>query len=152
MCSARPRQERARPWPSSSLPSSTRLETTSTGTDFGAGHCSDARAGDTDRDPGLESRALHPFNVQCVYGGTNMKTEQNKFARQRCDILVATPGHLQDHLDNCGLGDRLQQLRTFILDEADQLLEMGFRPAITKIAQQLPKNRQVGDHGASQRV
>ncbi len=53
--------------------------------------------------------------------------------QSRCDFLVATPGRLIDHLENTGLAQQLSGIRTLVLDEADQLLEMGFRPAIEKI-------------------
>ena len=52
----------------------------------------------------------------------------------RVDVLVATPGRLIDHLENSpGIVAQLGHIRTLVLDEADQLLEMGFRPAIEKI-------------------
>jgi ATP-dependent RNA helicase MSS116, mitochondrial len=55
---------------------------------------------------------------------------------------VATPGRLIDHLENTDLPARLSRMRTLVLDEADQLLEMGFRPAIERILEALPKKRQ----------
>jgi hypothetical protein len=55
---------------------------------------------------------------------------------------VATPGRLIDHLENSGLAQRLAGVRYLVLDEADQLLEMGFRPAIEKILGYLPRSRQ----------
>lgn len=39
-----------------------------------------------------------PYKVQCVYGGTNIKSDKSRLARERCDFLVATPGRLIDHL------------------------------------------------------
>ncbi|EFN51650.1 hypothetical protein CHLNCDRAFT_59143 [Chlorella variabilis] len=91
-----------------------------------------------------EAEALlrfHPYKAQVVYGGTNINSERNRLAG-RCDVLVATPGRLIDHLENSGLAATLQGIRTLVLDEADQLLEMGFRPAIEKILSFLPKSRQ----------
>lgn len=59
------------------------------------------------------------------------------------DILVVTPGRLQDHLSNTpGFTNRLRNCRTLILDEGDQLLDQGFRPAIEKILRDLPSQRQ----------
>lgn len=40
----------------------------------------------------------HPYRVQCVFGGTNIKSEKNRLARERLDFLIATPGRLIDHL------------------------------------------------------
>jgi hypothetical protein len=57
-------------------------------------------------------------------------------------VLVATPGRLIDHLENSGLAQKLQRIRTLVLDEADQLLEMGFRPAIERVLSFLPRDRQ----------
>ena len=50
--------------------------------------------------------------------------------RKPPDLLVATPGRLNDHLQNSGLQGLMLGLRVLIFDEADQLLDMGFRPAI----------------------
>ncbi|EGG04477.1 uncharacterized protein MELLADRAFT_37461 [Melampsora larici-populina 98AG31] len=83
------------------------------------------------------------FGVQCVVGGTNINTEINKLKNNRCDVLVATPGRLKDHLLNQGLQGQLRQLRFFILDEADRLLDMGFKPDIDQILQTLPDRRSV---------
>ena len=44
-------------------------------------------------------------------------------------ILIGTPGRLNDHLENEGLRNRIHQLRVLIFDEADRLLDMGFRSA-----------------------
>jgi ATP-dependent RNA helicase MSS116 len=58
-------------------------------------------------------------------------------------ILICTPGRLQDHLDNTpSVPQRLKGLKVLILDEADNLLNMGFRPAIEKILRYLPSQRQ----------
>ena len=48
-------------------------------------------------------------------------------------VLVATPGRLNDLLANHGLLPLVAGLQTLIFDEADQLLEMGFRPDVEKI-------------------
>eukprot|EP00937_MAST-01D_sp_MAST-1D-sp2_P005261 g5261.t1 len=84
----------------------------------------------------LNSR--HGFGMQCIYGGSNIKSDLSAFRRQLPDILVATPGRLNDHLENHGLADKMRGLRVLIFDEADQLLEMGFRPAITQMLRMLP--------------
>jgi len=86
---------------------------------------------------------FHPFKVQCVHGGTNANGEVKRLQSQRKDVLVATPGRLLDHLASAsGLKDSLQNLRMLVLDEADQLLEMGFLPDVERILKQLPQNRQ----------
>lgn len=81
-----------------------------------------------------------PMSVACFYGGTNIKSDHRELQSKRCDILVATPGRLKDHIDNTpGFKQRLSQLAYLILDEADQLLDMGFRDAIMRILQDLPR-------------
>ena len=83
-----------------------------------------------------EAEALlhfHQLSSTVVYGGTNINSERSRLRSKRVDVLVATPGRLIDHLENSGLAGQLAGIRTLVLDEADQLLEMGFRPAIEKV-------------------
>jgi len=49
-----------------------------------------------------------------------------------CDILVATPGRLIKHLEDGDAAERLRGCNVLVFDEADRLLEMGFKPAINK--------------------
>eukprot|EP00501_MAST-03F_sp_TOSAG23-6_P002467 GSMAST32.ASY1.ANO1.2577.1 assembled CDS len=59
------------------------------------------------------------------------------------DLLVATPGRLIDHLQSTpGFREQCASVKVLILDEADQMLEMGFRPDLTRIISYLPKDRQ----------
>lgn len=58
-------------------------------------------------------------------------------------ILVATPGRLRDHIENTpGFATRLMGVKVLVLDEADHLLDMGFRKDIEKIVDAVPKLRQ----------
>ena len=58
-------------------------------------------------------------------------------------ILVATPGRLRDHMENtAGFATRLMGVKVLVLDEADHLLDMGFRKDIEKIIAAVPKQRQ----------
>lgn len=68
-----------------------------------------------------------PFKVQHAVGGMPMKSETNKLNRERCDILVATPGRMIDHLENSNVKAKLANVRIVILDEADRLLEQVSR-------------------------
>eukprot|EP00403_Amphidinium_massartii_P028544 CAMPEP_0178391400 /NCGR_PEP_ID=MMETSP0689_2-20121128/11144_1 /TAXON_ID=160604 /ORGANISM="Amphidinium massartii, Strain CS-259" /LENGTH=759 /DNA_ID=CAMNT_0020011943 /DNA_START=51 /DNA_END=2327 /DNA_ORIENTATION=+ len=94
-----------------------------------------------------EAEALTRFqkmNVVCVIGGTNINKDKSLLSK-RVDVLVATPGRMGDHLDNtAGIAERCSQIKVLIFDEADQLLEMGFKPAIDKILAYMPdkKDRQ----------
>ena len=58
-------------------------------------------------------------------------------------ILVATPGRLRDHIENtAGFSARLMGVKVLVLDEADHLLDMGFRKDIERIIAAVPKERQ----------
>ena len=73
--------------------------------------------------------------VTCV-GGTPVQRDRNALKRgNNVQIVVATPGRLIDHLQNSDLqlANRMSQLEVLVLDEADQLLDMGFRPDIERI-------------------
>jgi len=75
----------------------------------------------------------------CIVGGMKYP-KQIKRLNQGLDILVATPGRLEDHLKSGNLS--LAKTETIILDEADQMLDLGFFPAIRRIVKQAPKVRQ----------
>lgn len=58
-------------------------------------------------------------------------------------MLVATPGRLLDHIENkSGISLRLMGMQMLVLDEADHLLDLGFRKDIEKIVDCLPRQRQ----------
>ncbi|PRP78120.1 hypothetical protein PROFUN_13922 [Planoprotostelium fungivorum] len=80
------------------------------------------------------------LKVNWVIGGTNINSEKNKLM-SKCDILVATPGRLIDHMNDPEFNKKLLYLNTYILDEADRLLDQGFAPAIDKIHSNLPDRR-----------
>ncbi|KAJ1020627.1 hypothetical protein NDA16_004020 [Ustilago loliicola] len=82
------------------------------------------------------------FAVQHVVGGTNISAERKRLQCDRKDLLIATPGRLLDHLtsDSPGLDLRkaCQTLKVLVLDEADRMLDMGFRNELEKILKMLP--------------
>ncbi|RDX77006.1 DEAD-box ATP-dependent RNA helicase 31, partial [Mucuna pruriens] len=86
----------------------------------------------------------HPMiGVQVVIGGTRLALEQKRMQANPCQILVATPGRLRDHIENtAGFATRLMGVKVLVLDEADHLLDMGFRKDIEKIIAAVPKQRQ----------
>jgi ATP-dependent RNA helicase RhlE len=81
------------------------------------------------------ARALR---VTAVYGGAGL-TKQAKQA-PASQLLVATPGRLEDLLARGALS--LGRIRMLVLDEADRMLDMGFRPAIDRILSACPEDRQ----------
>ncbi|WP_082910644.1 DEAD/DEAH box helicase [Magnetospirillum moscoviense] len=74
-----------------------------------------------------------------VFGGVGQGPQVRAMAGG-LDVLVATPGRLIDLLDQGHI--RLDQVTTLVLDEADRMLDMGFIPAVRKIASKLPVGRQ----------
>jgi superfamily II DNA/RNA helicase len=88
-------------------------------------------------------RNLPDIAIQVVTGGTNINSERTKLKSQPCHILVATPGRLLDHLGNGNLGERMNMLRMLVLDEADRLLDAGFKQDLEKIFQFLPDRSKV---------
>ncbi|KAG9156688.1 hypothetical protein Leryth_006648 [Lithospermum erythrorhizon] len=86
----------------------------------------------------------HPsLGVQVVIGGTRLSLEQKRMQANPCQILVATPGRLKDHIENtAGFATRLTGIKVLVLDEADHLLDMGFRKDIERIIAAVPKQRQ----------
>lgn len=74
-----------------------------------------------------------------IYGGQNIE-RQIKALRKRPHIIVGTPGRLLDHIRRRTI--RLQQIEVIVLDEADEMLNMGFIEDIEKIFQETPDKRQ----------
>jgi len=74
-----------------------------------------------------------------VYGGKPIRSQISQLQRG-IDIVVGTPGRVLDHLARGTL--LLEQLLTVVLDEADRMLDIGFRPDIEKILRRCPKQRQ----------
>jgi ATP-dependent RNA helicase RhlE len=77
-------------------------------------------------------------NVVAVYGGVAISPQIK--AVKRADVIVATPGRLIDLLDRRAV--RLDQIEALVLDEADRMLDMGFKPAVDRIVKQTPGDRQ----------
>jgi ATP-dependent RNA helicase RhlE len=80
-----------------------------------------------------------PMTTTTIFGGVS-QTPQVRSLKRGVDVIVATPGRLQDLLDQ-GHVD-LRCIESFVLDEADRMLDMGFINDIKRIAEQLPAKRQ----------
>ncbi len=79
------------------------------------------------------------FRQAVIFGGVN-QNPQVRNLRRGAHVVVATPGRLLDLMDQGHL--QLDHLETFILDEADRMLDMGFQPDLQRILEQLPEKRQ----------
>jgi superfamily II DNA/RNA helicase len=78
------------------------------------------------------------LRIAAVYGGVGFGPQSN--AARRADIVVATPGRLEDLLARNTIS--LRRVRVLVLDEADRMLDMGFKPAVSRIVAQTPNDRQ----------
>jgi ATP-dependent RNA helicase RhlE len=78
------------------------------------------------------------LQVGLAYGGTPVGSQAKKL--RGAHIVVATPGRLQDLVDRRLIS--LDGIRILVLDEADRMLDMGFRPQVEKIVRCVPRDRQ----------
>jgi ATP-dependent RNA helicase RhlE len=79
------------------------------------------------------------LSVQCIFGGVPVG-KQARALVGGVDILVATPGRLLDLIDQRAL--TLRNVEIFVLDEADQMMDLGFIVPLKRVANMLPKERQ----------
>ena len=89
----------------------------------------------------LESLAKYmSITITVLCGGQSYKPQIDDL-RKGAHIVVGTPGRILDHLDKGSL--KLDKLSTFVLDEADEMLRMGFIEDVEKILSKLPQKRQI---------
>lgn len=84
------------------------------------------------------SRGMKLFSVLLV-GGVNINPQLRGLSR-RPHVIIGTPGRIKDHIERGSL--TLIRVSTFVLDEADRMLDMGFVNDIRKVASLLPRDRQ----------
>jgi ATP-dependent RNA helicase RhlE len=80
-----------------------------------------------------------PLTVEVVFGGVSIGKQERAIFRG-VDVLVATPGRLLDLIDRGSC--RLDRIESLVLDEADQMLDLGFIHALKRIAKLVPAKRQ----------
>src|SRR5438046_618942 len=78
------------------------------------------------------------LRIAAVYGGAPLGAQAKRAAAAH--VLVATPGRLQDLVERRLV--RLDDVRILVLDEADRMLDMGFKPQVERILRRLPRERQ----------
>jgi len=78
------------------------------------------------------------LRIAAVYGGGAVVAQAKQV--KGCQILIATPGRLQDLCDRRLI--TLEHVRTLVLDEADRMLDMGFKPQVERILRLIPRDRQ----------
>ena len=82
--------------------------------------------------------AARGLKVVTVYGGAPIGRQID--AARKAHVLVATPGRLHDLLERRAV--KLDAVRVLVLDEADRMLDMGFKPQVDRILRTVPANRQ----------
>ncbi len=87
------------------------------------------------------SKYMHGIKVLPIYGGQDI-VKQIKNLKCGVQVVVGTPGRVMDHMRRKTL--KLEQVHTVVLDEADEMLNMGFREDIETILKEVPKERQTG--------
>ena len=86
------------------------------------------------------AKYIRGARIAVLYGGQPIVKQLNALKRQP-QIIIATPGRLLDHLNRGNL--RLDAVHTMVLDEADEMLNMGFVKDVTKIIESTPPDRQL---------
>lgn len=85
------------------------------------------------------ARAVHNIKVLTLCGGAPFGPQLGSL-EHGAHIVVGTPGRIEEHLVKGSL--KLEDINTFVLDEADRMLDMGFQPALDAIVGYLPPHRQ----------
>src|SRR5699024_4254204 len=80
-----------------------------------------------------------PLRSAVVFGGVDINPQRDAL-RRGCEILIATPGRLLDHVEQRNVN--LSQVNILVLDEADRMLDMGFQPDLERLIKLLPAQRQ----------
>lgn len=81
----------------------------------------------------------HGFSAGLVIGGKSLQEEAERVGRM--NILVCTPGRMLQHLDQTATMD-INNLQVLVMDEADRILDMGFKTAVDALVEHLPQSRQ----------
>ncbi|KAJ1676969.1 hypothetical protein EV182_007157, partial [Spiromyces aspiralis] len=87
--------------------------------------------------------SFHKWGVQTIVGGEPAARQTTSLKKYRCDIVVGTPGRILDFFTNNEIfQQKAKGIGAVILDEADELLDMGFKDEIDQIISACPKQRQ----------
>ena len=86
------------------------------------------------------TRFTHGLRILAVYGGQNIENQITAL-KKRPQIIIGTPGRVMDHMRRKTL--RFDHLRMLVLDEADEMLNMGFREDIDTILADIPREKQM---------
>ncbi|KAG0346283.1 hypothetical protein BG004_001991 [Podila humilis] len=90
------------------------------------------------------TRLLKPlgWGVQYLVGGESKGKQLDRISKEPAEFVVATPGRMKDLLGNTEFAAKIQESKVLILDEADTILQLGFRTELDTILETMPKDRQ----------
>ncbi|TLS35380.1 DEAD/DEAH box helicase [Pseudalkalibacillus caeni] len=80
------------------------------------------------------------INILPVYGGQSIETQLSELEQNNIHVVIGTPGRILDHFRRETI--QLSRVSKLVLDEADQMLQMGFLPEVEEIITKLPTSRQ----------
>ncbi len=86
------------------------------------------------------AKFIKGVRISVIYGGQSISKQINALKRKP-QVVIATPGRLLDHMQRGNIS--LNAVHTMVLDEADEMLNMGFVKDVTKIIEATPTNRQL---------
>ncbi|KAF3389587.1 ATP-dependent RNA helicase [Penicillium rolfsii] len=95
----------------------------------------------------LTSQLAQPLECHIAVGGTARASAHSRFMNGNPSVLVATPGRLKDYLSDEYTAEKLANIQTLVLDEADTMLESGFLADVRQILQLIPSKQQAGWQG-----
>ncbi|CAD6995588.1 unnamed protein product [Ceratitis capitata] len=101
----------------------------------------------------LEKKELSYLRQKLIVGGSRIEEDITAIKKESPCILVCTPGRLEDLFQRKGdlnLAGRVKSLELLVLDEADRLLDLGFKATINNILGYLPRQRRTGLFSATQ--
>lgn len=95
----------------------------------------------------LTSQLAQPLECHIAVGGTARASAHSRFINGAPSVLVATPGRLKDYLSDEYTAEKLSNIQTLVLDEADTMLESGFLADVKQILRMIPSKKQNGWQG-----
>ncbi|KAF9415103.1 hypothetical protein BGZ94_000191 [Podila epigama] len=82
------------------------------------------------------------WGVQYLVGGESKSKQLDRISKEAAEFVVATPGRMKDLLGHAEFAARIRESRVLVLDEADTILQLGFRSELDTILESMPKDRQ----------
>ncbi|KAF9963774.1 hypothetical protein BGZ70_007189 [Mortierella alpina] len=82
------------------------------------------------------------WGVQYLVGGESRENQLDRVSKEPAEFVVATPGRMLDLLRDAEFAAKIKESKVLVLDEADRILDLGFRSALDTILEVMPKDRQ----------